>query len=155
MFEAEAAQLRAVLSDMAIELHHIGSTAIKGIYAKPIIDMLLIVQDLPSLDTRSSHICELGYQAMGEFGIPERRYFRKDSPAGERTHHLHAFVHGSAGALRHLAFRDYINHHPDAAQQYSALKQTLAAQCAGDSDAYMDGKDAFVKLHEAKALAWW
>jgi GrpB-like predicted nucleotidyltransferase (UPF0157 family) len=154
MFEREAQCIRAALKPLDADVHHIGSTAIRGIYAKPIIDMLLTVQSLSSLDARANAMRELGYEVMGEFGIAGRRYFRKDSPHGVRTHHVHTFERGSAGALRHLAFRDYMNAHPDAAQAYSALKQQLAATCAHSMEAYMDGKDTFVKQHEALALAW-
>lgn len=153
-FAAEAARVRTALAGVAVEVHHIGSTAIRGIAAKPVVDMLLVVADLASLDARTAAMIGLGYQAMGEFGLPGRRYFRRSTPEGVRLFHAHAFECGSAGARRHLAFRDYMNAHPAAAQAYGALKQRLARDCAGDMQAYMDGKDAFVKAHEALALAW-
>lgn len=150
----EADQIARALNNLAVTLHHIGSTAIPGIAAKPIIDILMEVADLPALDSRSHAMEQLGYQVMGEFGIPGRRYFRKDDAAGIRTHQIHAFQAGSAGAVRHLAFRDYMIAHPDAARAYGALKQRLAQQHPDDFEAYMHGKDAFIKDHEARALAW-
>ena len=153
-FASEAAGVRAALAGIDVEVHHIGSTAIRGIAAKPIVDMLLVVADLAALDARTAAMTSLGYEAMGEFGLPGRRYFRRDSPAGVRLFHAHAFERGSAGARRHLAFRDYMNAHPEAAQAYGALKLRLARDGAGDMLAYIDGKDAFVKAHEALALAW-
>ena len=154
IYEAEVAKLRQALGELPFEVHHIGSTAILGIYAKPIIDILLVVQSLKSLDAKDQNMRELGYEPKGEFGIPERRYFRKDSTSGDRTHQIHSFVQGSAGAIRHLAFRDYMNCHNEAAREYSDLKQGLAASFPNDIQKYMNGKDAFIKQHEAAALAW-
>lgn len=138
-----------------MRLHHIGSTAIPGIPAKPIIDILIEVVDIQALDERTPAIETLGYEAMGEYGIPQRRYFRRDDASGNRTHQVHAFQAGSAEVHRHLAFRDYMIAHRLAARAYGELKQHLADRYPDDVEAYMDGKDAFVKDHEALALAWW
>lgn len=159
-FMAEAARIRAVLpgDEAALEvvgLHHIGSTAVAGLWAKPVIDMLLVARSLPFLDAAAPALQGLGYQVMGEFGLAGRRYFRKDAAPGVRTHHLHAYALGSAAEIeRHLAFRDYLRAHPVAAAAYSDLKRQLADRHAGNPAAYMDGKDAFVKQHEALALQW-
>src|SRR5258705_11548656 len=125
-FETEAVQVQLVLGPALKALHHIGSTAIPRIYAKPIIDMLAEVESLASIDARRKEIEGLGYTAMGEFGIPGRRYFQKDDSAGNRSHHLHIFVSGSPHAVRHLAFRDYLRAHQDIAREYSDLKQRVA-----------------------------
>ncbi|CAN5276333.1 GrpB family protein [soil metagenome] len=153
LHETEAAQLRAAFDPAFVEIHHIGSTAIKGVFAKPIIDMLMIVDDLNLLDARSDAMRRLGYRCKSEFGIPGRRYFSKPHE-GVRTHHVHAFESGSAGAARHLAFRDYMNRHPEAAQAYSALKQGLAARFPDDMQSYVDGKAEFIRRHEALAIDW-
>lgn len=105
------------------------------------------------LDSKRSAMEQLGYEAMGEFGIPGRRYFRKDDASGIRTHHVHAFQSGSPEIERHLVFRDYMIAHPEAAQAYSLLKQRLAQEYPGDKEAYMDGKDPFIKEHLAQAIA--
>lgn len=153
-FAFEAARIRDVLMNIPVEVHHIGSTAIPDIYAKPIIDMLLVVQSLESLDSEAGKIVSLGYEAKGEFGIAGRRYFRKDDEGGNRTHHLHAFERNSDGHRRHLAFREYLRSHPGAAQEYSALKQHLVNAYPFSSLAYIDGKDSFVKHYESLALSW-
>ena len=153
-FEAEADHIARALGDMVVSLYHIGSTAIPGIFAKPVIDILLAVDDIVRLDDKSSAMEQLGYEAMGEFGIPGRRYFRKDIASGIRTRHVHAFAAGSTEIERHLAFRDYMIAHPAEAQAYSQLKQRLAREHPGDIEAYMDGKDLFIKEHEAKAIMW-
>jgi GrpB-like predicted nucleotidyltransferase (UPF0157 family) len=123
-------------------------------YAKPIIDMLAEVQDITMADDQTPVLEQLGYQAMGEFGIPGRRYFRKHNAVGVRTHHLHMFQTASDEIVRHLRFRDYMIAHPEAAQAYSQLKQHLAAAYPTDIDAYMDGKDAFIKQMDMKAQQW-
>jgi GrpB-like predicted nucleotidyltransferase (UPF0157 family) len=137
-----------------LEIHHIGSTAIPGIYAKPIIDMLPVVADIAAVDECISQMKSLGYEALGEFGIPQRRYFRRNNAAGVRTHQIHAFQIGSPAITRHLAFRDFLRAHPEIALQYSDLKRRLADSHPNDIEAYMDGKDAFVKEIEARALSW-
>jgi GrpB-like predicted nucleotidyltransferase (UPF0157 family) len=96
----------------------------------------------------------LGYHPMGEFGIPGRRYFRRLTPAGDRTHHVHAFQQGSPHIPRHLAFRDYLRAHPAVATEYGELKQRLAQAHPQDLEAYMAGKDPFIKQTETKALEW-
>lgn len=153
-FASEAARISQALGDLDHEVHHIGSTSINDIFAKPIIDMLLLVTSLEELDAKTHRLEASGYEAKGEYGIPQRRYFRLHSAQGARTHHLHAFTRGSEGDIRHRAFRDYMNKHPQAAKAYSDLKRELAAMHPGDHGAYMDGKDAFVKKHELLALAW-
>jgi GrpB-like predicted nucleotidyltransferase (UPF0157 family) len=126
----------------------------KRISSKPIIDILLEVSDLAELDARSPRLAKLGYEAKGEFGIRGRRYFRRDNELGTRTHQVHAFVANSEQVSRHLAFRDYLISHPEVAEAYGNLKQGLAERFPSDIDAYMDGKDSFVKHYEAQALAW-
>lgn len=151
LFEHEAEQVTAALGSNVAAVHHIGSTAIPTIYAKPVIDLLLVVQDLAALDEKQSRMETLGYVAMGEFGIPARRYFRRDNPSGDRTHQVHAFEDGSPQIKRHLTFRDYMIDHSDAAQEYSDLKRQLAAKYPDDIESYMDGKDAFIQEIDRRA----
>ena len=153
-FQQEAARIKIALGPALIALYHIGSTAIPGIHAKPIIDIMAEAASLDALDARRGEMERLGYEAMGEFGIPGRRYFRKDSAAGMRTHQVHAFATGSPHLVRHLAFRDYLRAHPESAREYGALKLRLAESCNGDVEAYIEGKEAFVKDVEHRALEW-
>ncbi len=96
----------------------------------------------------------LGYEAMGEYGLVGRRYFRKENPPGIRTHHVHIYEIYSPEIERHLAFRDYMIAHPEEAEQYSQLKQKLAQKYPQDIEGYMDGKDEYVKRIERKAIQW-
>lgn len=150
-FLAEAADLRAALP---ITLHHIGSTSIPGILAKPIIDLLGEVAALALADDATPKIEALGYEAMGAFGLPGRRYFRKVTQKGIRTHHLHIYQTGNPELTRHLAFRDYLRAHPDVAADYSDLKAKLVAMDGFTAEHYMDGKDPFIKRIEVEALQW-
>ena len=152
-FRAEADRLRTVLGDEVVAVHHVGSTAIPGISAKPIIDILLAVREVERLDERGSEMAGLGYEARGEFGLPGRRFFAKDTD-GQRTHQIHAYATGNPELERHLAFRDYMISHPEDARAYGRLKEELARRFPTDIVGYMDGKDAFIKEMERKALAW-
>lgn len=124
-FEAEAKRVGTALAENSVAIHHIGSTAIPNIHAKPVIDLLVEVRDLAKLDRQSSAMESLGYEVMGEFGIPGRRYFRKDDEEAIRTHQIHAFESSSREVERHLAFRDYLIANPEDAQEYSELKRKL------------------------------
>ncbi len=139
---------------MVVAIHHIGSTATPSIHAKPIIDLLAEVTDLQAVDSRAASMRGLGYEVMGECGLPGRRYFRKDDGDGNREYQVHAFLAGSSEITRHLAFRDFLLAHPRLAQQYSDLKRRLARQHPFDIEGYMDGKDPFIKEMERRALAW-
>ncbi len=153
-YARESARVLAAIGDIAVTVHHIGSTAIPGISAKPIIDMLAVVTDVGLLDERSQKLAGLGYEVMGEFGIPGRRYFRKDNAEGIRTHHIHAFAEGSTEIDRHLVFRDYLRGHREDAERYDHLKQELARQFPLDIGRYTDGKDDLIREIDARAAQW-
>lgn len=149
-YEQEKNRLIEALGDVVLGIHHIGSTAVKGLAAKSIIDIIIESDSLDKLDSASSHFENLGYKVMGEFGIEGRRYYRKGGDC--KTHQIHAFKIGDPNIQRHIAFRDYLAVHSDAKREYQELKLQLAKECNNDIDAYCDGKDSFIKLHEAKAM---
>jgi GrpB-like predicted nucleotidyltransferase (UPF0157 family) len=153
-FASEADRLTEVAGDLLLDLQHIGSTAVPELLAKPVIDMLATVQNVEDLDVRSETFEALGYQVMGEFGMPGRRYFRKDDSTGRRTHQLHAFAKGSGEIARHLDFRDYLRAHAAVAEAYAALKEKLAQECLGDMSRYTDGKTVFIRDVEQRAAIW-
>ncbi|EZP76977.1 hypothetical protein H839_10283 [Parageobacillus genomosp. 1] len=153
MFTEEAEKLKRVFGEQCLRIYHIGSTAIPGMSAKPIVDIMIEVHDIDYVDSYNDAMAALGYQAMGENGIPKRRYFQKGRD--ERTHHVHVFPAGSEHIARHIAFKEYMIAHPEEAKAYSRLKEALAKQFPADIEAYIKGKDAFVKEIEKKALAWY
>jgi GrpB-like predicted nucleotidyltransferase (UPF0157 family) len=156
VFAREAAAIRTsgIQQEILAAIHHIGSTAIPGIRAKPIIDILCAVTDLARLDANRADMERLGYEVMGEFGIPGRRYYRKNAPSGMRTHQIHAFQIGDPQIARHLAFRDFLRAHPEFAAEYDALKERLAEQFPTDLSQYTDGKDAFIQEIDRRAGVW-
>jgi GrpB-like predicted nucleotidyltransferase (UPF0157 family) len=152
-FRQEAEKLASILGAEAVSIHHIGSTAIPDIHAKPIVDILIEVADIKKVDSFNRAMIRQGYQPQGEFGIPGRRFFIKGGDAN-RTCHIHIFEAKNPEICRHLRFRDYMIAHPKDAQAYSRLKQALAQQCPEDIKSYMAGKDAFIKEIDKKAKAW-
>jgi GrpB-like predicted nucleotidyltransferase (UPF0157 family) len=153
LFEEEADQLDAIFGAEVVAIHHIGSTAIPNISAKPIIDILVEVQRIERIDAFNREMIERGYLPKGEFGISGRRFFIKGDEE-QRSHHIHIFQAGNPEMERHLAFRDYMIAHPEEAEAYSLLKQELAREFPHDAERYMAGKNDFIKEIERKALAW-
>lgn len=154
MFATESAGVRQALGSNCVAIHHVGSTAVPAIYAKPIIDMLIEVVDLRCVDAHNPAMQRCGYEAMGEYGIAGRRFFRKDDDAGNRAYHVHLFVAGCDQVRRHLAFRDFLRVHPQWGKRYSDLKRKLAHANPDSIERYMDGKDALVHELDKLAAAW-
>jgi GrpB-like predicted nucleotidyltransferase (UPF0157 family) len=149
----ESSCIRAALGALLVQVHHIGSTSIPGLVAKPIIDILLVVAQLDMLDRRVQDLEAAHYEALGEFGIQGRRYFRKTTSEGKRTHQVHAFEFGSPQIHRHLAFRDYLRTHRSAALQYGQVKLELARQFPSDMASYTAGKTPFIRDIEQRAAS--
>lgn len=149
-FETESNLLSRALGTAALKIHHVGSTAVPGLAAKPIIDILIEVTSLEALDVLNEDMRRLGYEPKGEYGIPGRRFFEKGG--NNRTHHVHAFRCGDFNVTRHIAFREYLRAHPEVAREYGELKKAAAATCGNDVERYCDVKDAFVKRVEAEAM---
>ena len=140
-----------ILDGNGISIYHIGSTSVPGLAAKPIIDMMAVVRSLEKVDDARGKFSELGYEYLGEFGIAGRRYFRKGGD--ERTHQIHIFQADDWNNIeRHLAFRDYMRTHEKERAEYAKIKTALAQRFPYDIDGYCDGKDAFVREMEKRAL---
>jgi GrpB-like predicted nucleotidyltransferase (UPF0157 family) len=149
MFEQESILIKSALGENCVDIHHIGSTSVPGLCAKPVIDMIPVVKDITLVDSVNEKMRAIGYEPQGEFGIPFRRYFQKGGD--NRTHHVHVFEEGSSEIARHLAFRDWMRSHPDDMKAYGELKQECARQFAYDSLGYCNGKDAFIKKIDSLA----
>jgi len=154
-FEEEAARRTAIIpADLLIDLEHIGSTAVPGLPAKPVIDIQATVTDLEA--ARSHLVAPLeaaGYAFWTENPDTDRLFFVKGLPptAPHRTHHLHIMEDGP-GALRHIAFRDYLRDHPAEATAYGALKVDLARRFRHDREAYTAAKGAFIEAALDRAV---
>lgn len=150
LFAEEAARLRTVLpADLIGRIEHFGSTAVPGLAAKPIIDMLVEVRSMEAVAQSIAPIlkCE-GYEYFwrdrepGLPGIDYAWFIRRDA-AGRRTHHIHCLEHGSSEWER-LLFRDYLRAHPEAAREYGELKRRIAAEHPDDRVAYAKAKTDFI-----------
>ncbi len=150
LYQAEAASLAALLGDELVEIHHIGSTSVPGLLAKPIVDILPVVRDIERVDGYNDLLLALGYTPKGENGIPGRRFFTKDV-AGVRRAHVHAFAAGHPEIARHLDFAAYLRAHPADAQAYADLKRDLALRFRNDTVGYTDAKSAFIRAIDARA----
>ena len=155
MAQSETRRLKHALGDELTEVHHIGSTAIPGIMAKPIVDLIPIVRSIERLDAHENTVRALGYKWFGEFGLPGRRYcYLKDAKTGARLFQLHCYQEGVAEVPRHLAFRDYLRAHPALAKEYETEKIRAAKVVSDDVNAYNDQKNDWIKRVEKDALAW-
>lgn len=153
LFATEKQLLQQSLGANLLLVEHIGSTAVPGLAAKPIIDILLEVVSVAALDGQLAAMQALGYQAKGEHGIAGRRYYQKGQSS--RSHHVHAFQSGDEHLLRHRAFKAYLLAHPSLAAEYAQLKQQAARQCQHNSELYMACKQDFVLWHQQQALLWY
>lgn len=151
-FIKESSRLKDIIADNLVTAFHIGSTAIVGLRAKPVIDILLVVRSLTDVDQHNLTLQDLGYVAKGEYGIQGRRFFLKGGVV--RTHHLHLFEMGNSEIERHKLFVEFLNAHPDRATQYEMLKIKLASKYKLEPDKYTEGKSAFIQAIDVEALAW-
>ena len=151
----EIESLIMALGDVLVTVHHMGSTAVPGLAAKPILDLMPVTADISLVDDALSGLERLGYRGWGELGIPGRRYFTKDDETGTRLVQLHCFQQGSPHVERHLAFRDYLRAHPGIASAYQDEKMRCAELHPLDSHAYSECKAEWILRVEAEALCWY
>ena len=143
LFALEAGRIRAACANAVRVVEHIGSTAIPGMPAKPILDIMpglgLFQDGLKTIEP----LKQLGYEYAGENGIPGRYYFRL-LYEGRSVVHVHMFEIGTQNWHRHLIFRDHLRANPAVAVQYAELKQELAVRYRNDRQAYTNGKSEFI-----------
>lgn len=152
--EREIGRLEHALNGFVVVGHHIGSTAVPGLSAKAVIDLLLVVRDATELDDREAVVRNLGYRCRGENGIAGRRYYTLDDATGRRQFQVHCFAPESGEIGRHLAFRDYLRTHPEAARAYEAEKRRCRELHPHDSNAYANAKAGWIAGVLPLALAY-
>jgi len=151
-FAGEAQKLREVLGDNLAAIEHAGSTAVPGLSAKPVIDILIGVPSLEAAKAAIPKIEALGYGYWREDTIPRRLYFVKGLPPnGPRSHHVHLVDEDSPELRRHLAFRDYLRADPNEARRYEELKLRLAAEFKDNRETYINGKSEYIEAVLRKA----
>jgi GrpB-like predicted nucleotidyltransferase (UPF0157 family) len=149
LFAAEASRLRAALpGDLVLGVEHFGSTAVPGMEAKPIIDILIAVASIARAKAAAvAPICGLGYLYWEDNPKRDRMFFVKGLPphGARRTHHVHLTEPGGEMWRRRLALRDHLRAHPEEARRYEAVKRDLAARHADDREAYTEAKSAYLE----------
>lgn len=125
-----------------------------GLAAKPIVDIVVALEEYPLPEERIAAIVALGYEHMGEFGIPRRHYFRKGPMGTLRTHHVHIIERTNPEWKHFILFRDYLRAHPDVTQEYEQLKKALAARYAKVRVTYTESKAPFIKGIMERAKEW-
>jgi len=150
LFEREQAAIGEAAPGLVVE--HVGSTSVPGLAAKPIIDLQAGARTFDEACEAVVPLREIGWEYVGEVGIPGRLYFRKQE-GGHRTHNLHLVVEGGRGWRQTIRFRDYLRAHPDAAAEYGRLKRDLAASDPKDVAAYTHRKSPFIRAPLALAEA--
>ena len=137
-FEKLRKKIWPAVKGFAKSIEHVGSTAVPGLAAKPIIDMTIIVSS-PAHTTRAvKGLASLKYEHLGDLGIQGREAFRH--PKGQPDHNLYVCLEGSLALVNHLAVRDYLRAHPEVVQRYGALKRRLAREFPHDINRYVEGK---------------
>jgi GrpB-like predicted nucleotidyltransferase (UPF0157 family) len=153
MAEQELRRIADAIGDVAVRLEHVGSTAVPGLAAKPIIDLQLSVAAIEPRERYVAPLERLGYLFAPTPESPDHHFFGKP-PERPRTHHLHVCEAGSEHELRHVAVRDFLRSHAGETERYAALKRELVALHPQDRIAYIGGKDEHVTAIEERALSW-
>jgi GrpB-like predicted nucleotidyltransferase (UPF0157 family) len=148
LFETEKDRISTIFGGRAVGIEHIGSTAVPDLCAKPIVDVLVGLRDLEISDDDVEEMRALGYQYLGEYGLPERLFFRKEP----RTHHVHVVAHGGEHWDRQLTFRDALRTDEEERHRYAEFKRRLAAE-GHPRDVYTGLKTPFIREVEARARA--
>jgi GrpB-like predicted nucleotidyltransferase (UPF0157 family) len=148
LFEEEKERIETAVGPYILDIQHVGSTAIPGIPAKPIIDIGVAVRNFEEAAVCIDPIVQLGYVYRGENGIPRRHYFRRGSspsPDSAHTHHLHMNEIVGPDWQNQILFRDYLRQHPETAAEYGRLKLNVVQRFATDRDAYLSAKAPFIE----------
>ena len=144
-FTAIRDELNVVLNDLVLRIEHVGSTSVEGLSAKPVIDIDVAIQDRTYLPNVISALQKIGYTHEGDLGIPGREAFKYRGKEHLKKHHLYVCDLDSEELKRHIAFRDYLRSNPDAAAEYSRIKEEGAKLYPWDIDRYIEHKSPFIE----------
>ena len=148
LFESEKTIISSAIGDQTVDIQHVGSTAIVGMPAKPILDIAIAVEDFEKARVCIAPLAALGYTFKGENGIPRRHYFTKGEPC---THHIHMVEETSDEWAKLMLFRDYLRSDRRVAAEYARLKSALSDRLDGDRKSYQAAKTEFIKETLQKA----
>lgn len=141
-FEMLRSRIAPRVGPLVTAIEHVGSTAVPGLAAKPIIDIDILLRSSVDLPRAIERLYSLGYLHQGDLGIPGRESFR--APGHDFPHHLYACLPDYPEFARHIAFRDYLRAHPEDRNAYARLKRDLEKKCRTDRGAYTEAKGEFV-----------
>ena len=139
-FEKIKSEIEAVIGDMILGIEHVGSTSVKGMSAKPCIDLDVIIQDDSIFDEIAEKLGTIGYIHEGDLGIKDREAFKYTDKPHLMMHHLYVCPRYSEELRRHITFRDFLRHNAEAVQQYSFVKEEAARLFPNDIDQYIEYK---------------
>ena len=144
-FSAVKAELTDALGYLALRIEHVGSTSVKGLSAKPIIDIDVVIRDVSLLGDVIKALGKKGYVHEGDLGISGREAFKYEGKEHLRKHHLYVCAENSSELKRHITFRDYLRSHPEAVREYSCIKEEGAELFPNDMDKYIEHKSPFIE----------
>ena len=147
-------ELKQLLGNAAVDIQHVGSTAIASIYAKPIIDIVIGLRDLNDISPYMQLLEEHGFIFRGEDVAGQMLFVMGDFEKDTRTHHIHAVKWNGTEWKNYINFRDYLNCHPDKAMIYDACKKKLALQFPDDRRSYTEGKQECIECLLKEADVW-
>ena len=145
VFEKIRRELSIAVGDLAISIEHVGSTSVEGLWAKPIIDIDIVIADDTRFQVVAEKLASIGYYHRGDQGIEGREVFKYQGKQHLMAHHLYVCSLGSVELERHIALRDYLRCHRDAVEEYGRIKREGAERFPDDIDAYIAFKAEFIK----------
>ena len=145
LFEEAQAGLLSALGTSIMDVHHVGSTAVSGLCAKPILDLLVLVPSFDEAAQLAPELAALGYEFRPDESVPDRHFFRRPHGGDIRTHHLSLSEPGSRNEQVTIAFRDALRDDSGLAEAYGHLKLDLARRFPNDRPAYIEEKSVFVR----------
>ena len=144
-FEQIKTEIQSAIGDLIIGIEHVGSTSVKGMSAKPCIDIDVIISDYSMFDAVAAKLADIGYIHEGDLGIKDREAFKYTDKSHLQKHHLYVCPEYSKELHRHITFRDYLRSNPDAVKKYSKIKETAAKLFPNDIDKYIEYKSPCIE----------
>lgn len=150
-YRVEIDRLEAIAGGRFLGYEHVGSTAIEGMPAKPVVDLIALVDDLDEARSVIPVLEDHGYESRPGDDVRGRLFLARGPPSN-RTHYLSIAERGGRFLLENVTFRDYLRDHPDVAEEYAALKREAAAEHPDDRDPYTEAKAPFVEAILERAM---
>lgn len=154
IYKSHINKIEPILGNEILSVHHVGSTSIPGMWAKPNIDVMVVVHDISKIKQYRTDMELAGYVARGDYSKIDEEYFTEDLPSGERVASIHVFQSGNPEIKKHLDFRDYLTTNEDARNRYIKLKKQLVHDRKVHYRGYDDGKQKLISQLNKEAEAW-